>query len=43
LPLPPIALRKGPVPICPANKTAKIFLDHLGPTAEATNEKLIKK
>ena len=40
LPLPPIALRKGPVPICPANKKAKIFFDHLGTAVEVSNEKL---
>ena len=40
LPLPPIALRKGPVPICPANKKAKIFFDNLGTTVEVSNEKL---
>ena len=39
--MPPIALRKGPVPICPANKKAKIFFDnHLGTTVEVSNEKL---
>ena len=40
LPLPPIALRKGPVPICPANKKVKIFFDHLGTAVEVSNEKL---
>ena len=40
LPLPPIALRKGPVPICPANKKAKIFFDHLGTAVEVSDEKL---
>ncbi len=40
LPLPPIALRKGPVPICPANKKAKNFFNHLGTTVEVSNEKL---
>ncbi len=40
MPLPPIALRKGPVPICPANKKAKIFFDHLGTAVEVSNEKL---
>ena len=40
LPLPPIALRKGPVPICPANKKAKFFFDHLGTTVEVSSEKL---
>ena len=40
LPLPPIALRKGPVPICPANKKVKIFFNHLGTAVEISNEKL---
>ena len=40
LPLPPIALRKGPVPIYPANKKAKFFFNHLGTAVEVSNEKL---
>jgi len=40
LPLPPIALRKGPVPICPANKKVKNFFNHLGTVVEISNEKL---
>ena len=40
LPLPPIALRKGPVPICPGNKRVKFFFDHLGTAVEVSNEKL---
>ena len=41
LPLPPISLRKGPVPIFPPNKEVKIFFDnHLGTTVEISNEKL---
>jgi len=40
LPLPPIALRKGPVPICPANKKVKIFFNHLGVAVEVSDEKL---
>jgi pyrroline-5-carboxylate reductase len=40
LPLPPIALRKGPVPICPANKKVKIFFNQLGTAVEVSNEKL---
>ena len=40
LPLPPIALKKGPVPICPANKKVKIFFNHLGTAVEISNEKL---
>ena len=40
LPLPPIALRKGPIPICPANKKVKKFFDHLGSAVEISDEKL---
>ena len=40
LPLPPIALRKGPVPICPANKKVKKFFNHLGSAVEISDEKL---
>jgi pyrroline-5-carboxylate reductase len=40
LPLPPIALRKGPVPICPPNKKVKFFFNHLGTTVEVSSEKL---
>ena len=40
LPLPPIALRKGPVPICPTNKKVKNFFNHLGTAVEISNEKL---
>ena len=40
IPLPPISLRKGPVPICPANKKVKRFFDHLGTAVEISDEKL---
>ena len=40
LPLPPISLRKGPVPIFPPNKEAKNFFNHLGITVEISNERL---
>tara|TARA_B100001996_G_scaffold281295_1_gene221717 strand:+ start:65 stop:835 length:771 start_codon:yes stop_codon:yes gene_type:complete len=40
LPLPPIALRKGPVPICPANKKIRNFFNHLGTAVEVSDEKL---
>ena len=40
LPLPPIALRRGPVPICPANKKVKRFFNHLGTAVEISDEKL---
>ncbi len=39
IPLPPISLRKGPVPICPPNKSVKIFFDKIGTTIEIKNEK----
>ena len=42
LPLPPIALRKGPVPLFPLNKKVKFFFDKLGTTVEISNEKLSK-
>jgi len=39
IPLPPISLKKGPVPICPPNKTVKAFFDKIGTTVEIKNEK----
>jgi pyrroline-5-carboxylate reductase len=42
IPLPPISLKKGPVPICPPNKQVKNFFDKLGTTVEIKNEKLSK-
>ncbi len=42
VPLPPISLRKGPVPLFPPNKKVKIFFDKLGTTIEIGNEKLSK-
>jgi len=42
VPLPPISLRKGPVPIFPPNKKVKNFFNKLGTTVEITNEKLSK-
>ena len=42
MPLPPISLRKGPVPIFPPNKKVKNFFNKLGTTVEITNEKLSK-
>ena len=38
--MPPISLRKGPVPIFPPNKEVKIFFSHLGTAVEIPNEKL---
>jgi len=42
IPLPPISLRKGPIPIFPPNKKVKIFFDKLGTTVEINNERLSK-
>ena len=39
IPLPPISLRKGPIPICPPNKEVKKFFDKIGTTIEIKNEK----
>ena len=40
IPLPPISLKKGPVPICPPNRKVKAFFNKLGTTIEIKNEKL---
>ena len=40
IPLPPISLMKGPVPICPPNKKVKNFFNKIGSTIEIKNEKL---
>ena len=42
IPLPPISLRKGPVPLFPPNKKVKNFFNKLGTTVEINNEKLSK-
>ena len=39
IPLPPISLKKGPVPICPPNSKIKKFFNQLGTTLEIKNEK----
>ena len=39
IPLPPISLKKGPVPICPPNKKVKDFFNKIGTTVEIENEK----
>ena len=39
IPLPPISLKKGPVPICPPNKNVKEFFNKIGTTVEIKNEK----
>ena len=40
IPLPPISLGKGPVPIYPPNKKIKDFFNKIGTTVEIKNEKL---
>ena len=42
IPLPPISLRKGPVPVFPPNKKVRNFFNKLGTTVEINNEKLSK-
>ncbi len=39
IPLPPISLKKGPIPICPPNPKVKAFFNNLGTTVEIKNEK----
>ena len=39
IPLPPISLKKGPIPICPPNKEVKEFFNTIGTTIEIKNEK----
>ena len=38
IPLPPISIKKGPIPICPPNRKVKAFFDKLGTTVEIKNE-----
>ena len=40
IPLPPISLRKGPIPIFPPNKKVKDFFNKIGNTIEISNENL---
>ena len=42
IPLPPISLKKGPVPIFPPNKRVKSFFNKIGTTIEIKNEELSK-
>jgi len=42
IPLPPISLKKGPVPICPPDKQIKRFFDKIGTTVEIKNERTSK-
>ena len=38
IPLPPISIGKGPVPICPPDKQVKSFFDKIGTTIEIKSE-----
>ena len=38
IPLPPISLKKGPVPICPPSKKVKSFFNKIGTTVEIKHE-----
>ena len=42
IPLPPISLGKGPVPICPPDKQVKSFFNKIGTTVEIRSEKSSK-
>ena len=39
IPLPPISLKKGPIPICPPNKKVREFFDKIGTTVSIKSEK----
>jgi len=39
IPLPPISIKKGPVPICPPDRQVKSFFNQLGTTVEIKNER----
>ena len=39
IPLPPISLKKGPIPICPPDKKVKEFFNKIGTAVEIKNEK----
>ena len=43
IPLPPIEIKKGPIVVCPPNKTAKSFFSHLGIVIEVRDEKIFNK
>jgi len=42
IPLPPISIKKGPVPICPPDKQVKDFFDKIGTTVEIKDERSAK-
>ena len=39
IPLPPISMMKGPIPIYPKNKKVKLFFNKIGDCIETSNEK----
>jgi pyrroline-5-carboxylate reductase len=39
IPLPPISIKKGPIPICPPDNQVKNFFNQLGTTIEIKNER----
>ena len=39
IPLPPISLKKGPIPIYPPNKKVKVFFDKVGDCGSARSPK----
>ena len=43
IPLPPIEIKKGPIVVCPPNKIAKNFFNHLGSVIEVKSEKVCNK
>ena len=42
IPLPPISIKKGPVPICPPDKQVRNFFNKIGTTVEIKSEKSSK-
>ena len=43
IPLPPIEIKKGPIVVCPPNRIAKNFFNHLGSVIEVKSEKVCNK
>ena len=43
IPLPPIEIKKGPIVVCPPNKVAKNFFNHLGSVIEVKSENICNK
>ena len=42
IPLPPISIKEGPVPICPPDKQVKNFFNKIGTAVEIKNERISK-